>query len=228
MTQKRKNPTLSQKVKYYSHNTRNMQKAIHTKSQLAIQLSKLKIPEELKPKPEQYITPGEIAAGLAWDALLDGNIKGKTVADLGAGTGVLGIAALMLGAKHVFFVENDPAMLAALKINLSQFTEASCTILKQSINEFKEKPDTILQNPPFGTKSRHADKEFLEKAFQAATSVYTIHKSSTAEFIVGLAHKNSFALIRKRDFDFPIKHQFRFHKKPVKNIQASLFYFRES
>ncbi len=45
-------------------------------------------------------------------------VTGATVADLFAGTGALGVEALSRGASHVIFVEEDPAALDAIKVNL--------------------------------------------------------------------------------------------------------------
>jgi ribosomal protein L11 methyltransferase len=48
---------------------------------------------------------------LAW---LDGlELEGKTVLDFGCGSGILAIAALKLGAKHAYGVDNDPQALIA-------------------------------------------------------------------------------------------------------------------
>jgi ribosomal protein L11 methyltransferase len=44
-------------------------------------------------------------------------LQGKTVVDFGCGSGVLGIAALLLGAKQVIAVDNDPQALLATREN---------------------------------------------------------------------------------------------------------------
>ncbi len=52
---------------------------------------------------------------LAW---LDGaNLAGKTVIDYGCGSGVLALAALKLGARHVIGIDNDPQALTASRDN---------------------------------------------------------------------------------------------------------------
>ncbi|MCH2158367.1 MAG: 50S ribosomal protein L11 methyltransferase [Oleiphilaceae bacterium] len=45
------------------------------------------------------------------------DLKGKTVIDYGCGSGILGIAALLLGASRVIAVDNDPQALIATKDN---------------------------------------------------------------------------------------------------------------
>jgi ribosomal protein L11 methyltransferase len=52
---------------------------------------------------------------LSW---LDGlDLDGKTVIDFGCGSGILGIAALLLGAKKVIAIDNDPQALLATRDN---------------------------------------------------------------------------------------------------------------
>ena len=52
---------------------------------------------------------------------LDGvDLKGKTVIDYGCGSGILGIAALLLGAERVIAVDNDPQALLATIDNLER------------------------------------------------------------------------------------------------------------
>jgi len=55
---------------------------------------------------------------LAW---LDAeSLQGKTVIDFGCGSGILGIAALKLGASQVIFIDNDPQAIRATKENLTR------------------------------------------------------------------------------------------------------------
>jgi ribosomal protein L11 methyltransferase len=44
-------------------------------------------------------------------------LGGKTVIDFGCGSGILGIAAVLLGARKVFAVDNDPQALLATRDN---------------------------------------------------------------------------------------------------------------
>ena len=45
------------------------------------------------------------------------SLKGKTVIDFGCGSGILGIAALLLGADKVWAIDNDPQALLASRDN---------------------------------------------------------------------------------------------------------------
>ena len=45
-------------------------------------------------------------------------VEGRVVADFGCGNGILGIGALLLGAKQVYFVEKDHDVVEIMKENL--------------------------------------------------------------------------------------------------------------
>ena len=66
---------------------------IASKGALAVILSKLKVFTAPKVRVEQYPTDAEIAAEVLWQAHMKGDI-GKVSADLGCGTGILGIGLL--------------------------------------------------------------------------------------------------------------------------------------
>ena len=90
---------------------------------LAIRLSKLTAHPCKDVLLEQYATEGDLAAYwmLAVDQL-DG-FEGKVVVDLGAGNGILGIGALLLGAAQVVFVETDEEALGVLRSNVASLED---------------------------------------------------------------------------------------------------------
>lgn len=194
-----------------------------TKKQLAIQLSKLEVFENPKIKLEQYPTDSEIAATVLWDALMKGDIVGKIVADLGAGTGILGIGALLLGAKHVFFVEKDTDAVKILQTNILPFRATNYEICQMDVREFQQKVDTVIQNPPFGTRQEHEDKIFLEKAFSISNVVYSFHKTSTDAFVRAIAEDYSFKIIESYLFSFPLRQTYAHQKKKRELIEVSCY-----
>lgn len=194
-----------------------------TKKQLAIQLSKLAIFEKPKLKLEQYPTDSEIAATILWDALMKGDIVSKTVADLGAGTGILGIGALLLGAKHVFFVEKDSDTVRILQHNLLPLRLENYTVLQMDVREFSENIDTVFQNPPFGTKQEHADKVFLEKAFAISQTMYSFHKTTTDAFVRAIAGDFSFQIIETYHFAFPLRQSYAYHRKKIERVEVTCY-----
>ncbi len=78
---------------------------------------------------------------------------GKTIADLGCGSGILSLTALKLGAKCAFAVDTDSLAISATKINsaLNNISENLLNVFLGSIDELevnipKKKIDLILCN----------------------------------------------------------------------------------
>ncbi|HHI04113.1 MAG TPA: DNA methylase [Candidatus Woesearchaeota archaeon] len=200
---------------------------IGSKSKLAILLSKLRIFEAPKLKAEQYTTDSEIAADVLWQAYYLGDIENKTIADLGSGTGILGLGALLLGAKKVLFIESDKNSIQTAKLNLGFLEEKTgikltkkAIFLNQNINDFNDEVDTVIQNPPFGTKQKHADKIFLKKAFSLAKIIYSFHKLETETFVNKISEGYAFEITHLWKFDFPIKATYSFHRKRIQRIKV--------
>ena len=144
---------------------------IGSKKALAVLLSGLEGFQEPKVRVEQYTTDPEIAAEVLWQAYMKGDI-GEVSVDLGCGTGILGLGMLVLGAEKVFFIDSDKNALEIAKKNLEKvksegYIDGEAVFRCQDIKEFNEKVNLVLQNPPFGTKVRHSDKIFLDKAFKS-------------------------------------------------------------
>lgn len=194
-----------------------------TKSRLAIELSKLKPFESPKIRAEQYMTDSEAAAEMLWFAYMKGDLSGKTIADFGCGTGILGIGAILLGAEKVFFIDNDEDAIAVCKENLGN--EKKAEIIAGDVTSFDKKVDVVIENPPFGTREKHADAAFLEKAFETADVVYSFHKLGTRNFVEGFADKKGFRTTNVFEFQLPIKASYKFHKSRIKRIAVGCWRF---
>ncbi len=193
-----------------------------TKSRLAIQLSKLKLFDNPDPALEQYPTDSEVASDILWKALISDHLT--TIADLGAGTGILGLGAAVLGAEKVYLIEKDDKALKLAKENkayLEQTFEELPTVFENiTIQEFNTKVDTVIMNPPFGIQNVHADKVFLEKAFQIANNIYSLHKIESKQFIEQLAQDNNFVVKEIIQFEFPLKSTMKHHKQRIRRIKV--------
>ncbi|MBI2558645.1 methyltransferase [Candidatus Woesearchaeota archaeon] len=205
-------------------------KQISSKSRLAVALSFLGGFYEPKVRQEQYVMDSEIGASVLWNAYLLGDIEGKVIADLGCGTAMLGIGALLLGAKQVFLVDSDEKALEIAKNNILKVKSESYSLGKaeficKDIKELKIKAEVVLQNPPFGTKNAHADAIFLEKAFETAPVVYSFHKSETKEFLQRFSAKKNAIITHIWDFKFPLKATFSFHQRQIHRIKVSCIRF---
>ena len=153
------------------------------KKGLEIKLSGLKGFSSPKESLEQYRTSGSVAAELLHTAYMSGDIENKAVADLGAGTGILAIGAKLLGATSVYGIDIDPDAIEIAGQNEPE--PRTITWQASDISQFKIYVDTVIMNPPFGIKTPHADRPFLQKALSISKTAYSIHDSTpeTRSFI---------------------------------------------
>ena len=86
-----------------------------------------------------------------------GNLSGKKVLDLFAGTGALGIEALSRGATEANFVENNPKALQCLRENISGIENARINKADAYKLNDTEKYDIIFIDPPYD----RFDEEFV-------------------------------------------------------------------
>lgn len=205
-----------------------------SKSGLAIELSKIRVFENPQLKREQYATDSEVAASVLWNAYILGDIEGKVIADLGCGTGILGIGALLLGAKKTIFVDIDKSALDTAKMSVSK-VKSETSGLGDSIfilGDLKElvlpEVEVVIQNPPFGTKVKHNDALFVEKALEMAAIVYSFHKSESLAFFEAFAAKKNAKITHNWQFKFPLKATFGFHRRQIHRIDVSCFRFEKT
>ena len=202
-------------------------KEINSKGALAVALSRLQSFTEPKVRVEQYSTDAEIAAEVLWQLRMKGDI-GNVGVDLGCGTGILGIGLVLLGKVRVYMVDSDKEALETARQNLKKVQSeykvpGSLVFLHQDIREFEEKADIVVENPPFGVKNRHADKEFLKKAFEIGKVIYSFHKTESRNFIDKFSTENGFKVTDVWDFQFPLKATMHFHSRRIKRIAVSCF-----
>lgn len=131
-----------------------------------------------KPSLEQYTISVDIAAVMLYiAAYTHGGIVGKTVLDLGCGTGRLAMGAAFLGAKQVVGVDIDKdAIKMAFENSVRANLKEKVQWITGDIDAIHGNFDTVLQNPPFGVQRRKADRKFLEKALETGKIIYSLHK----------------------------------------------------
>ncbi len=196
-----------------------------SKKELAIILSRLKKFHKASVKLEQYETDSEIASDVLWRAYMSGDISDKVIVDFGSGTGLLGIGCLILGAKKVYFVEIDKNAVNIAKNNLEEIKhfikiKGKSDFIISDVSDFNKRVDLVIQNPPFGTKQKHIDKKFLEKAFEISNKIYSFHKVTSKGFIEAITKDFSFIISDILYFRFPLKKTMDFHKKRVEKIEV--------
>jgi putative methylase len=193
------------------------------KKELEIFLQKIPSPKKPLPRLEQYMTPADIAADILFTAYQFGDIRDKTVVDLGCGTGIFSVGAALVGAKKVigFDIDNDLIEMAkefvknnALKVDF--FVE--------DVKDVEVRCDTVIMNPPFGAQksNKKADRRFIEKGFEISQILYSLHLRKTIPFLEKMIFSLGGDITYRKDYVFPIKWMFDFHESRVVNYDVTL------
>ncbi|RJS79462.1 methyltransferase domain-containing protein [Candidatus Bathyarchaeota archaeon] len=221
-----------------------MQRRIIRKLELETFLSKVKAHPSPKPSLEQYTIPSDVAATILHIAAYTyDDLIGKTVLDLGCGTGRLAIGAAYLGAQHVVGVDIDKKAIKTAIKNSSMFNlKEKIEWATADLDAVHGKFDTVLQNPPFGVQKRGADRKFLIKALQVGKKIYSLHKSlhkeksfmeklkkvkvmpvSPSPFIRRLTKENGGEIKATYAMLMKIPHMFPFHTKEKHEFIVELY-----
>ena len=185
----------------------------------------------LRPHPdpdpwlEQYTTPAKVAAEMLFTAAyIYDDIEDKLVADLGCGTGRLGIGALLLGARGLVGVDIDPrAVSVAVENAEAAGVSGRCRWVAGAVPSIRGVFDTVLMNPPFGTRRRHLDVRFLSEALRLADSIYSLHKSSTRRFITDFVRRRGGSVSCLLQLSLEIPRMFSFHERARRSVAVDLY-----
>ncbi|KAI5481059.1 methyltransferase like 5 [Pseudohyphozyma bogoriensis] len=86
--------------------------------------------------------------------------------------------------------------------------------------------DTVVMNPPFGTWNAGIDMVFLEIACKlAGTAVYSLHKSSTRDYILKKAKSLGFTGEVLAQMKYALPKTMAFHKAKTLDIEVDFFRF---
>jgi predicted RNA methylase len=147
---------------------------------------------------------------------------------------MLSVGAAILGACHVIGVDLDSDALEIAKENIDEFEDPPLPIdlIQSSVQALSLQPglyaDTVIMNPPFGTRIKGADMDFLRAAFNISRhSIYSLHKSSTREHIGKIATRDlkakSAQVLAQLRYDLPAT--YKFHKQKSRDIEVDLWRF---
>jgi len=178
-----------------------------------------------RPSLEQYQTPAPLAARLLYHALMNGDIDGKRVCDLGSGTGVLAIGAALMGADSVVGIEIDEKAVGTARANAEMLeadvefivADAKDPLLPDRVGSC----DTVIMNPPFGAQKAHADRPFIDLALTLAPVTYSIFNAGSAQFVTAYTAGRGEITERVRG-TFPIRRIFAFHTRDVQEIGVEI------
>ncbi|GJJ72831.1 rRNA N6-adenosine-methyltransferase METTL5 [Entomortierella parvispora] len=201
-----------------------------------------------KIKLEQYPTTAHLAARMLYTAHTTyDDIENKAVGDMGCGCGILSIASAMLGSSYNVGFDIDPDAIAIAQENCEQFeiemdfilTDLSTSPAPSSSEEgavssrgpyemMKGKLDTILMNPPFGTKLKGIDMVFLKKGIDLANhAVYSLHKTSTRDHILKKAKEWGVTCEVVAELKYNLDKSYKFHKKQSLDIAVDFLRFEK-
>ena len=172
---------------------------------------------------EQYAIPADMAAEILFRACYEfGDIEDKSVVDLGTGVGRLALGASLLGADYVVGVDMDWRALKLAAENCKRMKLEADWVLS-SLEALRGPVNTVVMNPPFGTKRPHADTQFLRTAITIGHVVYSIHKVTTREHLAHWFRENDCLATVIMSTNMEIPHQFSFHRKRKHQVEVDVF-----
>lgn len=201
-----------------------------TRSALAQRLGVVAGFEDPRADLEQYPTPPELAAHIVHVADLQGDLEGRTVVDLGTGTGMLALAAALRGARRVVGVELDDDPLRTASENERRVgTTTEIDWIRGDARRVPLATDrtetTVLMNPPFGAQNGNegADRQFLATARSLANVTYSVHNEGSQEFVEAYAGDEGGEVTHAFEAAFEIGHQFPFHEREQATLDAEVY-----
>ena len=202
---------------------------------------------------EQYQTSALLASRILLDVQED--LKDKTVLDLGCGSGIFTAGPLFLEADFVLGVDVDEDAIEVCRGNLEEIfveedddsEDTSNTSIKHwkssgnydllvaditnssLFSRFSKSFNTVIMNPPFGTRVSGVDMSFLDLALDLASdTVYSLHKTSTRPFIerkIQRINGIQMKVVAELKFDLPASYKFHKHKSVDIDVDFIRFSF---
>ena len=174
---------------------------------------------------EQYTTGGDLAARWLSDIAAFGDLaEGCTVADLGAGNGVLGLGALAMGAGRAILVEADEAACNVAKSNAESTGFAdSVEVIQATLGSDSvdlSSADVVISNPPWGRQTPKADRPFLEAVLSTGVPAHLLH-SAEARHIEPLFDDAGWTVERYGEADFALPAAYEHHARERGRTRAA-------
>jgi len=178
---------------------------------------------------EQYHTPPDLAAHIVHVADLNGDVEGRTVLDLGCGTGMLALGAALRGPDRVAGIDIDPAPLSTARENerrVGAMTDVSW--VRGDVTDPPLAPGgdaTVLMNPPFGAQSGNegADRAFLKTAAGVSSVSYSVHNAGSESFVRAFAGDNGGRVTHAFAAEFELPRQFEHHGSDTRSIDTEVY-----
>ncbi|CAL2037396.1 unnamed protein product [Caenorhabditis brenneri] len=195
--------------------------------------------EKPKIKLEQYATSSELAVSMM--EMIDETVglDGVKVVDIGCGCGMLmTTVATLYEPESVLGVDIDEEALETCSRNLetAEVQERCDTLQADVLDPDAELPrgefDVAVINPPFGTKNNAGiDMKFVQVGLQMVRpggSVFSLHKSSTRDFILKTANKwENVKAECCAQMRWQLPATYKFHKQKAVDIDVDLIHFKK-
>ncbi|WP_138005023.1 METTL5 family protein [Halalkalirubrum salinum] len=200
-----------------------------TKRALAGQLSVVAGFDNPRAELEQYPTPPELAAHVIHLADLHNDIAGRTVVDLGTGTGMLALGAALRGPARVIGVEIDRTALTTATTNRKRVgTTTPIHWIQGDGGQVPlriPEPATVVMNPPFGAQNgaKGADRRFLASAAAIADVSYSVHNRGSKSFIEAFAADNGGAVTHAFEAAFDVDNQYDHHTDERRELATEVY-----
>ena len=184
---------------------------------------------------EQYATSPHLAARMIFTAHGLGDIEGRRVCDLGCGCAMLSICAELMGADNTTGVDVDGSALVIARRNCER-VGVEVEFLLHDVPTLVLRPsrgggapfDTIITNPPFGTRVHGVDMAFVQAGLRlAARAVYSLHQSSTRDHILRKARQWGVTATVVAEMRFDLPATYKFHKDKSRDIAVDMIHFRK-
>ena len=175
---------------------------------------------------EQYSTSGDLAASwLAQIAAFGDLDTDSVVADLGAGNGILGIGAALMGAGQVVLVECDEAACAVAfdaveQAGVGDIAEVMCKIVNENLDVAGV--DLVISNPPWGSQTPKSDRPFLEAMLRSGANSHLMH-SAEATHIEPLFEAAGWTVERYWEADFALPAAYAHHSSRQGKTRAAFW-----
>lgn len=131
-----------------------------------------------------------------------------------------------------FDIDNDAleickGNLEELEIVSAELVQADVHVLASSHPRLVKHFDTVLLNPPFGTKrNQGADLEFVRVALELSRGpVYSLHKTSTRTHILKTADRWGIKVQVLAQLHYDLPNTYKFHKKKSVDIEVDFIRF---
>ncbi|RYQ91669.1 hypothetical protein Ahy_B09g097652 isoform C [Arachis hypogaea] len=141
---------------------------------------------------------------------------------------------------HVLSIDIDPESLEIASLNAEEL-EVDMDFIQSNIMDLRWRGlydflvhtlgqivHTVIMNPPFGTRKKGADLDFLNVALKVASqAVYSLHKSSTREHVkrTALRDFNASNVEVLCELRYDLSKLYKFHKKKEVDIAVDLWRF---